>query len=316
VNGTDSSPDSSRVPTEDPPGPPSVDVLVVTWNTCQLSVQALQRVVGSEQGARLRMLVHDNGSTDDTAAAIRRALPAIDVEAGTSNIGFAAGVNSLLARSSAPWLLLLNSDAWPEPGCVGELVAVAERHPQAAAVAARLEDEDGRLEVSTHPFPSIWLALRTALGIIGRVPDIECRVDWATGAALLLRREALRDVGRFDETYFMYGEDLEWCWRASRAGWQVWLAPGAIVRHVGNASGAQAYGERRAAVVAANAYRFYRSTHGPLSTTAYRMLNVLGATRRWLWSAARGDPGLTTYWRNQVRAHLRPAGPSELRPDG
>ena len=158
------------------------------------------------------------------------------MQAGAENLGYAAAMNRLLDRSDGPWFLALNSDAWPEPGAVARLVAVAERHPRAAVVAPRLERPDGTLEHSTHPFPSVTVAAVTAVGLYKRLGHRRARhlllegawshdearpVDWAVGAAWLMRREAVLDVGPFDESFFMYVEDLEWCWRARARGWEV-----------------------------------------------------------------------------------------------
>src|SRR5436190_23393587 len=96
-----------------------VDVGVVTYNTRDLSVTALRRLLDTDQDCDMRLLVRDNASTDGTAEAIATDVPEALLEAGTENLGFAGGVNSLLARSDAPWFVALNSDAWPEPGALG-----------------------------------------------------------------------------------------------------------------------------------------------------------------------------------------------------
>ena len=296
---------------------PRVDVGVVTWNTRDLTVDALRRLLDTPTTCELRLLVRDNASTDGTADAIASRVPEAELDRGDANLGFAGGVNTLLARSNAPWFLALNSDAWPEQGAIDRMVAIAERHPRAAAVAPRLERPDGELEHSTHRFPSVSLAVAAALGpaVIGRRRardlllegpwghDEACEVDWAVGAALLLRRDALDELGGFDERYFMYVEDLEWCWRARRAGWAVRFEPGAVVRHVGNASGAQAYGDRRTAEYLRNTYRFYRSTHGSLSTAALRAGNLAGVVRLWAQGRVRGDDDMARHWRSQLALH-------------
>lgn len=296
--------------------PPLVDVGVVTWNTRDLTVQALRRLLDTDQGCRLNLLVHDNASTDGTADAIRAEVPEAGVEAGETNLGFAAAVNRLLDRSTAPWFLCLNSDAWPEPGAIGELIRCAERHPRAAAVAPRLHRPDGGLEPSSHPFPSLPTAAASAVGAHGRwanrhlLPGAwqhgdERRVDWAIGAALLIRREAIEQVGGFDAGFFMYAEDLEWCHRAHTLGWEIWFDPAAIVVHVGNASGAQKWGDEREAVWIANTYAFYRRHHGRLATGALRSVNAAGALRRAAIGAYRRDRGLARFWWRQVPLHLR-----------
>ena len=296
-----------------------VDVGVVSWNTRDLTVKALRYLLDAPRACELRVLVRDNGSTDGSAASIAAEVPEAELDAGDANIGFAAGMNTLLARSDAPWFLVLNSDAWPDPGAVDRLVAVAEQHPGAAAIAPRLERPDGQLEHSTHRFPSVAVAAAAAAGpaVIGRRraqrlllegawPHDEAReVDWAVGAALLLRRHAIQQIGGFDERYFMYVEDLEWCWRARRSGWTVRFEPSSVVRHVGNASGEQAFGERRTAEYLRNTYRFYRSTHGPVSTAALRACNLAGALRLWAQGRIRGDDDMARHWRSQLVLHVK-----------
>ena len=293
-----------------------MDVGVVTWNTRDLTVEALRRLLDSVQGCELRLLVHDNASSDGTPDAIRAAIPEADVVVCAENLGFAGGMNRILERSSAPWFLPLNSDAWPTPGAIGTLVAVAEKHPRAAAVAPRLERPDGSLEHSTHPFPSISIAIASAVRARGSwaerhalngvwMHDREREVDWAVGAALLMRRDIIDAIGGFDESFFMYVEDLEWCQRARKAGWEIWFTPEAIVVHVGNASGEKAYGSGRSSRWIANTYRYYRRDHGALSTGAYRAANAFGAVIAASRNAVQGDPERARFWRRQVRLHLR-----------
>jgi N-acetylglucosaminyl-diphospho-decaprenol L-rhamnosyltransferase len=302
---------------------PVVDVGVVTWNTRDLTVASLRRLLDGEQGCELRLLVRDNGSTDGTPEAVRLLVPEASVDAGTENLGFAGGVNTLLRRSDAPWFFALNSDAWPEPGSIARLVEVAKRRPRAAVVVPRLERPDGVLEHSTHPFPSPAVAAMTMidhrrLGGIGRrmlleeswMHDEARSVDWAVGAAMLMRRSAITSVGLFDERFFMYVEDLDWCWRARQAGWEVWFEPSALVRHVGNASGEKNYKEGRSAAYLRNTYRWYRRHHGRTSTVVFRGFNALAAVRLALLARLRHQPELEWYWREVIKIHLSPvAGP-------
>jgi GT2 family glycosyltransferase len=228
-------------------------------------------------------------------------------------------MNRLLARSRARWFFALNSDAWPDPGAIGRLVDTARSSPRAAAIAPLLLRPDGELEHSTHPFPSLRVAAAMALGgprVLGQrrarewlvegawLHDDRRTVDWAVGAALLMRRDALDAIGGFDERFFMYAEDLEWCWRAHNAGWTIVFDPDAVVRHVGNASGRQNYASRRTRAYLANTYRFYRGEHGVAATTAYRALNLLGALRMYGLARATGKRDVAAYWRSQLGVHL------------
>jgi GT2 family glycosyltransferase len=194
-----------------------------------------------------------------------------------------------------------------------------ERHPKAAAIAPRLERPDGTLEHSTFPFPSARVAAITALGaydrlwpktsrrlcLVGSWDHNEARdVDWAVGAALLMRKTALDEIGGFDERFFMYAEDLEWCWRAHKHGWTIRFEPGAIVRHIGNASGRKNYGNRRTRAHLHNSYRFYRREHGAAATALYRAINIGGCSRLDAIARLRGDKGARAEWASHLRALL------------
>ena len=300
---------------------------MVTWNTRDISVQRLRELLDIDQGCELRLLVRDNASDDGTADAIRERVPEADLDAGQENLGFAAGVNTLLRRSDADWFFLLNPDASPDPGTIATLVATAERHPDAAAIAPRLEHPDGTLEHSTYPFPSLrvtayqafrWPRLDTQqadeLMLDGAwMHDRERPVDWAFGTALLMRREAIADVGGLDESFFMYVEDVEWCWRAHKKGWRIWFDPKARVEHVGNVSGKQRYGSRRTATHVRNAYRFFRREHGIASTAVWWLLHVLATSRLLVEALVRRDAHGRRLWSEHLRAHLGSLLPSAHR---
>lgn len=305
---------------------PRLDVCVVTYNTAELSAAALRRLCDSDQGVDLRLLVHDNASDDGTPAALAAAVPEAEVEVSGTNLGFARAVNRLLERSDAPWVVALNSDAWPEPGALGRLVAAAEAHPEAAVVVPKLLRPDGSLEHSTHPFPTVTLALAEVTGGRRWLPrrlrrrwclegawdhDRPRDVDWAVGACWLWRRAALDQVGGLDERFFMYVEDLDWCWRARRAGWAVRFEPAAVVRHVGNASGRARFGDARLGLEAANLRLFLADSLGP-AAPLYRGLQAAAGARRLIGATLAGRPGQAAEGRRQVKAHLGLLAPPPL----
>jgi GT2 family glycosyltransferase/glycosyltransferase involved in cell wall biosynthesis len=300
-----------------------LDVGIVTWNTAELTCSAIARLLGvaaSSPTLELRVLVHDNASSDDTVERLAREVPEAEVVAGTQNLGFAAGVNRLLARSDAPWFLALNSDAWPEPGALEALLEAAIAHPRAGLVVPRLEQPDGTLEHSCFPFPSLRVAALTAVGgyrwlapglserwcLPGAFDHRQARpVPWAVGAAWLWRREAVDDVGGLDERFFMYAEDIDWCRRARARGWEVRLEPAAVVRHVGNASGEQAFGAARTRTHLDSAYRWMAGVHGPAWVLAHRLLGAAGSIRLAASARLRGDRDGAASWCCAAAAHLR-----------
>lgn len=284
---------------------PRVDVGIVSWNTRELTLAAVRALHDRDWGCEVRVLVRDHASADGTADA----LVGLDVELDRhdANPGFAAGINALIARSSAPWFLALNSDATPQPGALAALVRALEQEPRAAAVSAALRRPDGTQEPAALPFPTVRAA---AAGLLRPRAPVQPRhrtaVDWVAGAAVLFRRTALDDVGLLDESFHMYAEDLEWCWRARGRGWEVLVEPAAVVVHVGNASGTQAYGQRRPAAVAASTDAFLRSTRGATIATTYRFLVAAAAGRQWLRASRSGDPGRAAHWRRELAAQLHP----------
>ena len=292
----------------------------MTWNTGELTAQALRKLLDGDQGCKLRVLAYDNGSTDGTVQTLARVVPEVEVYAGPQNLGFAAGVNRLLPRSTAPWVFLLNSDAWPQPGTIATLVNTAKRYPSAAAVAPRLEFPEGGLQHSVFPFPGLRVAVVSAFlpRRIGRKRGAEMMlegfwmhdrprvVDWAIGAALLVRRSALEDIGLLDERFFMYVEDLEWEWRAHKQGWEIRFEPSAVVLHVGNASGDKDESARARAYLL-NSNQFYRTEHGLAAAIAYRTLNLAGASLRYLSARRRRDQRNARFWRANMKAHLMKA---------
>jgi GT2 family glycosyltransferase len=286
---------------------PAIDIAMVTWNTRDTTLEALAALYAVAPSGT-RVLVRDNASSDGTAAAIRAAYPQVDLDEGERNLGFAGGVNTILRRSTAPWVLLLNSDAWPERGALEAMVACAERHPRAAAVAPRLLRPDGSPEVAVWPFPSVRTTIRAGRSSFDslRDHDKEHTVDWAIGAALLIRRSALEQIGELDESLFMYGEDLDWCWRARDAGWEIWLASDAVVRHVGNASGVQRYGAKQAARWIPNSVVVYRRRRTAVGTWLWQVANASATAGAAVKARRRGDEIRAEQFRLQTKAWLRP----------
>lgn len=299
-------------------GRPAVDVGVVTWNSAELTARALRHLLDSDQGCDIRLLVHDNGSEDGTPEAVARAVPEAEIEVSPVNLGFAAAMNRLLDRSSRPWFWALNSDAWPEPGALRRLVDAGREHERAGALCPALLRPDGTPEVGVHPFPSLGLAALEASGarhwlparllerlLLSEAPPATPRgVDWSVGAALLLRRAAVELVGGFDDRYFMYVEDLDWCWRARAAGWHVRFEPAAVVRHVGNASGEKRFGRGRLALEQANLRTFLDGALGPRRARAYRTLEAVACAEEELLARLRCDDTEARRRRKELRGHL------------
>ncbi len=215
---------------------PRVTVVVLTYN----SAADVDACFGSLAAARLggaEVVVVDNASTDGTAAAIRERHPWATVIDSGANLGFAAGNDVGIRRalaSGAEWVYLLNPDTDVEPGFLEEALAVAEADPRAAAVQSLLLLHPDRDRVNTAGNAIHFLGF----GYCGAyrapresVPDEPREIAFASGAAVLLRAAALREVGAFDERLFMYQEDQDLGLRLRLAGWRARLAPRSLVWH-------------------------------------------------------------------------------------
>jgi len=166
------------------------------------------------------------------------------------NRGFAAANNQALKLATGRYVLLFNSDTLVRPGALGELVRFMDSHPQAGYCGPRLVNGDGSHQSSARRFPTPYSTAWAVLGKASRCPESRhsldlhaqhgdratFRADWLTGAALLVRQEALQAVGLLDEGYFMYFEETQWCHRLSQAGWEGWFVGSAEILHYGGRS--------------------------------------------------------------------------------
>ena len=223
---------------------PDASAVVVTYNALPWVERCLESVRGEET------VVVDNGSTDGTVAVVRERFPEVTV-VEQENLGLAAGWNAGLARTSGRYVLILNADAWLTEGSLARLVAFADTRPDAAVVGPRLVNPDGTLQRSVRGVPTLWrlateyLFLRklapgtrllNAFYAGGFAHDEVREVEVVMGACMLVRREAVEQVGPLDEAFFLFSEETDWCHRFRQAGWKVLFYPGAESVHVGGAS--------------------------------------------------------------------------------
>lgn len=231
---------------------PRVAAVIVSFDTRALTLEAVASVLSSE-GVRPEVWVVDNGSSDGSAEAVARCHPDAHVLTPGENLGFGRANNLALEAVDAPYVLLLNSDAaFPDRRGLRHLVDVLSGDARVGIVGPRLESPGGELEYSVRAFPSMlaelaratgahrWLSARTRerrLAYEFRDHTRGGSADWLTGACLLVRRELLERIGGFDPAVFLYGEEMDLCWRARRDGWDVVFAPGVSVVHHRGASG-------------------------------------------------------------------------------
>jgi len=245
---------------------PRIAISIVNYRTAAATIACIESVVADLAGAadaeadadRVaiagEVVVVDNASGDGSAEAVAEWCEAhpdapVRLVRSADNTGFSGGHNQAFAASTAPFVLLLNSDAELRPGCLAALLAAAEAAPAAGLVAPQLEDADGTVQTSCFRFPTaaselirgansgpLTAALRR-WDISLPPPPEPGRIQWASFACILLRREMIAAIGPMDEGYFLYFEDIEYALRAHRAGWGIVHAPRARALHHRGGSG-------------------------------------------------------------------------------
>lgn len=265
--------------------PPLLSVVIVNWNTQALLAECIAAVEREAAALSYDIWVVDNGSTDGSVAMLRRDFPHVHLIQSQVNLGFAGANNLAMQRSKGRYLLLLNTDAIVRPSALQALLEVAAASPRAGIVGAHLLNPDGSFQASHTNFPTLWQEF-LILSTIGRRvygswypshgPEAAKgpqRVDYVEGACLLVRRDALEQVGGLDEGYFMYAEEVDWCKRMAAHGWEVWYAPTAQVVHIGGASSVNRKTSREADLYRSRV-RYFRVHHGWLQAEALKAMIV------------------------------------------
>lgn len=224
-----------------------VGAVIVNYNAAPHLVGCVESLLAEGVAP---IVVVDNASSDDSAEVLRSSgLPASFQPTGR-NLGYGGGANVGLRQLETPWVLVCNPDTVIHPGMVKTLVAALEQDGRRGIAGPRIENTDGTLYPSARTFPALGDALGHAfLGMVapanrwsrsykmlGWDHADQAEVDWVSGACFVARRQAMDELGGFDEAYFMYSEDVDLCWRAWRKGWKVVYEPGAAVSHVQGAS--------------------------------------------------------------------------------
>lgn len=248
----------------------TVSVVIVTWRAFEATRRCLDalKVVQSESDLIHEVVVVDNDSGDGSVERLRSEFDARFIER-PDNGGFAVAVNEGFRATEAPNVLLLNPDAVLDTDCLEPLVDTLNRERRVAAAGPRLIDEDGRFMPTGRALPSARSELFKILGRF-RPDDEESRsVGWICGACMLIRRSAWDRIGPFDERFFLYFEETDWCLRARRAGHEIHLIRDAVAFHEGGRSARESGGELLSGCLADHFRRsrtqFFAKHHGALT---------------------------------------------------
>jgi len=228
-----------------------ISIIIVSWNARDYLKQCLESLTPAACRYPMEIIVVDNASTDGSAEIVVQDFPHVHLVRNNSNLGFAKANNIGISASTGQYVCLVNSDVKVLSDCLNRLIDYCEQHPEVGMAGPRIIGRDGRLQRSCRGFPSLWNMLCRALALDSIFPhckwftgyslsywaqDETRPVDILTGCFWLIRRETLARVGLLDESFFMYGEDMDWCKRFWLGGSQLVFVPLAEAIHYGGAS--------------------------------------------------------------------------------
>jgi hypothetical protein len=273
---------------------PEVSIVIVSWNTANLLAACIDSILACHLGVSYEILVVDNCSSDGSQARLARDYPVVRLIQNSTNLGFSAATNIGILNSRGSLLLLLNSDTLINEASINGMVTFHHNNPNAGIVGGMLLNGDGSFQASYSRFPNLLQELLVASGIghrlmrgypLHRNPDRVKRVDWVSGACLMVKREVFEDVGLFDEEYFMYSEEVDFQFRARKHGWSVYYLPSVQTIHLGGAS--QNRWQRRAMVYRGKLL-FYQKHYGKVVSAIHRIgLAMLGLGKLAVWAILR-----------------------------
>jgi len=239
-----------------------LSIIIVSYNTRDLLRDCLASIAKAErEGLAIEVVVVDNGSTDRSDQMVENQFPQVKLIANKKNIGFAAANNIGLKHSTGRYLLFLNPDTIVGPGTFKAMISFMDKNPKVGAATCRVELPDGTLDYSCHRgFPTPWNAFAFFSGLAKVFPKTKLfagyplsflpldrihEIDSACGAFLIVRREAGKEIGWWDEDYFWYGEDLDFCFRLKKKGWKIIFNPETkIIHYKGAASGIKKHSQK------------------------------------------------------------------------
>jgi len=283
---------------------PKLRVGVVSWNTASLLEGCLKALPAALEGTDAEVVVVDNASSDPSHA-VAAAFPHVQAVLNPTNVGYAKAMNQALHGSTAEVLIALNPDTEPPPGSLATLAVRLLAAPGVALVAPMLVGFDGASQWSARRFPSLGAAAASCIlpgrlqgGRVGRhfgleragQPPAPTDIDWAIGAVHVIRAQALAGRAPYDERWFMYVEDIELSWWLAQRGWRRRLEADIIVPHVGNASGAQAWGDEHVGRCFDATYDWYERDRSRIGVRALAGLNALRVGARAAFGILAGRP--------------------------
>lgn len=264
---------------------PELSIIIVNWNTKDLLRKCLRSIYETVPPIGFQAMVVDNASSDGSAEMVETDFPEAVVIRSDRNLGFSGGNNLGLAKARGNYLMLLNSDAELLPESASGMIQFMRNNPEAGMVGPKLVSPDGALQINGQKFPTFFREVMGLLRIHRLIPsvgkagwgredfDVNSEVDALAGACMLVRREIVETVGKLDDKFFMYYEDVDWCYRIKKAGWKIFYLGEAEIVHAWAESAKKQGIVKSNGILYKSQYHYFRKHHGLLPALALRVLS-------------------------------------------
>ena len=228
-----------------------LSIIIVNWNVRVFLTECLKSIFSCPKGREFEVIVIDNASEDGSIKMITQQFPQVRLILNKSNKGFAKANNQGLREMGGEFALLLNPDTIVREEAIDKMVEFMKENDDVGILGPKIINPDGSSQASAFSYPTliddIILGFRSNLLFTGKfishyhsrlyhLPNHPFRVDWVSGACLMIRKKTIEDIGLLDERFFLFAEDLDWCLRAKNGGWKVIYFPRACIVHYGGQS--------------------------------------------------------------------------------
>lgn len=290
-----------------------LSIVIVNWNEKDFLVQCLESLLNQNVKGKFEIIVVDNASTDGSQYIVQERFPSVKLICNDSNLGFAKANNMGIKQSSGNYICLINSDIVTIRDCLKDMMDYMNRHPAVGMLGPRILNPDMTLQPSCMGFPTLWNIFFRALALDSLFPksalcggrlmeyyahDTIRSAEVLNGCFLMVRRKALAEIGLLDESFFIYGEDVDWCKRFRDSTWEVVFYPNAEAIHYGGASSSKApikfYIEMQRADL-----QYWIKHHGAAKSIVYtltsllhQLLRVIGYTVKYICVPSMRDKSL------------------------
>jgi GT2 family glycosyltransferase len=272
-----------------------LSIIIVNWNASDLLERCLNSIFVTNSSICQEVIVVDNASSDGSQELLQVQYPQVKLVTNQENEGFARANNRGLRLAKGRYHLLLNSDAFVHPGTLENMVQFMDGNPEAGVAGCRLYYENGTLQPSCTGFPTLFTELWQVLWLDRLFPksrifgqyrmsywnfDDVREVDSVMGAFMMLRPEAVVEVGLLDESYFMYSEEVDLCYRMKKAGWKVLFNPDASATHIWGGTSKRIPSRTSFLRLYQSRIMFFRKHYGSFVAFLYKLVLFLGSSLR------------------------------------